>query len=215
MGSGCVGLNHSSKGVIIMRVITKLYITIIMLLFACAAIAGSLTVPNIFTSGTKALASEVNDNFDAVKTEVDDNDLRMPGVAFVDENTCCSDVGTSEMEHQSIAIDAPTTGYVIVSYNGVCRLHHVNAATTIVQSIVIGISTTSGNTVTANRKSFTLPGNAGTGVHSVPCATQQVFPVTTGSATFYLNTVAVLPTAGESASIGWGNLHAVFVPNQY
>jgi len=198
-----------------MRVITKLFITLFILVSACAAIAGSLTVPNTFTSGTKALASEVNDNFNAVKTEVDDNDLRMPGVAFVDENTCCTDVTTMEMEHQSITIDAPTTGYVVVSYNGICRLHHVNAASTIQQRLVIGISTTSANTVTANRKSFALPGNAGTGVHEITCATQQVFPVTTGSATFYLNTVATLPTTGEAASIGWGNLHAVFVPNQY
>lgn len=198
-----------------MRVTIKLLITMFILISACAAIAGSLTVPNTFISGDKALASEVNENFSAAKTEIDDNDLRMPGVAFVDENTCCSDVTTTEMEHQSITIDAPTSGYVIVSYTGICRLHHINAATTIVQSIVIGISTTSANTVTANRKSFTLPGNAGTGVHSATCATQQVFPVTTGSATFYLNAVATLPTAGEEASIGWGNLHAVFVPNQY
>ncbi len=42
-----------------------------------AAWAGSLTIPNTFTSGTKALASEVNANFSAVKTEVDDNDARI------------------------------------------------------------------------------------------------------------------------------------------
>jgi len=39
--------------------------------------AGSVTVPNTFLDGTTASASEVNANFDAVKTEVDDNDTRI------------------------------------------------------------------------------------------------------------------------------------------
>lgn len=35
--------------------------------------AGQVTVPNTFTSGTSALASEVNSNFSAVETAVNDN----------------------------------------------------------------------------------------------------------------------------------------------
>jgi hypothetical protein len=44
------------------------------------AIAGEVTIPNTFTSGTTARAAEVNDNFTAVKTEVDDNNLRIESV---------------------------------------------------------------------------------------------------------------------------------------
>lgn len=38
------------------------------------AMAGSVTVPYIFTSGAKAMASEVNTNFKVLETEVNDND---------------------------------------------------------------------------------------------------------------------------------------------
>jgi len=48
-------------------------ISIIEFLLGTTVWAGSLTVPNTFISGQKALASEVNANFKAVKTEVDDN----------------------------------------------------------------------------------------------------------------------------------------------
>ena len=42
--------------------------------------ASGVTIPNSFTSGTPAKASEVNGNFSAVKTAVDDNDARISGV---------------------------------------------------------------------------------------------------------------------------------------
>jgi hypothetical protein len=39
--------------------------------------AGNVTIPNIFESRTKAMASEVNANFKAIETEVNDNDSRI------------------------------------------------------------------------------------------------------------------------------------------
>ena len=42
--------------------------------------ASGVTIPNTFTSGTPAKAAEVNANFSAVKTAVDDNDARITGV---------------------------------------------------------------------------------------------------------------------------------------
>ncbi len=41
------------------------------------ALADTLTIPNTFVSGETARAAEVNDNFTAVKTEVDDNNARI------------------------------------------------------------------------------------------------------------------------------------------
>ena len=48
-----------------------------ILLLAPIVTAGELTVPNSFSSGTAAVAAEVNDNFGAVKTAVDDNNNRI------------------------------------------------------------------------------------------------------------------------------------------
>ncbi len=55
----------------------RLGLAALSLLLSSAAIAGPLTVPNTFSSGGTARAGEVNDNFAAVKTEVDDNDGRI------------------------------------------------------------------------------------------------------------------------------------------
>lgn len=46
-------------------------------LWASQLMAGSVTIPNSFVGGTAASASEVNANFGAIKTEVDDNDNRI------------------------------------------------------------------------------------------------------------------------------------------
>ncbi len=48
--------------------------------FVGQATAGSVTIPNSFSSGTPAVAAEVNDNFSAVKTAVDDNDSRLTAI---------------------------------------------------------------------------------------------------------------------------------------
>ncbi len=41
------------------------------------ATAGNVTIPNTFSSGTPAVAAEVNANFNALATEVNDNDSRI------------------------------------------------------------------------------------------------------------------------------------------
>lgn len=44
---------------------------------AATAFADQATIPNTFTSGTAAVAADVNDNFTALKTAIDDNDSRI------------------------------------------------------------------------------------------------------------------------------------------
>ena len=48
-----------------------------LLLLIPIANAGNVTIPNNFTSGTPAVAADVNANFSAMETEVDDNDNRI------------------------------------------------------------------------------------------------------------------------------------------
>ncbi len=49
----------------------------VLLLSSAPAAAGTLTIPNTFSANTTAVAAEVNANFDAAKTAVDDNDSRI------------------------------------------------------------------------------------------------------------------------------------------
>ena len=57
--------------------ITKLSIIVAISLCGSNLMAGSITVPNTFVGGTPATASEVNANFSAIKSAVDDNDSRI------------------------------------------------------------------------------------------------------------------------------------------
>jgi hypothetical protein len=53
------------------------------------AFAAPLTVPNTFSSGNVISSSEMNGNFDAVKTAIDDNDARIGAIeAAVAPHAC-------------------------------------------------------------------------------------------------------------------------------
>lgn len=57
--------------------LTQSVITTLLLCLVSITWAGNVTIPNTFSSGTKAVAAEVNANFGAVETEVNDNDSRI------------------------------------------------------------------------------------------------------------------------------------------
>jgi len=54
-----------------------IFVILLSSAFAGIAAAGNLTIPKVFVIGETARASEVNDNFTAIKTEIDDNDARI------------------------------------------------------------------------------------------------------------------------------------------
>ncbi len=75
----------------------RIYVLTIMSLFllgVTAAWAGSYTIPNSFTSGTAAVAAEVNANFSAAKTAIDDNDSRTTAL----ENSTVENGGATPVE---------------------------------------------------------------------------------------------------------------------
>jgi len=51
--------------------------------FLNSVLASGVTIPNTFTSGTPAVAAEVNGNFGAVKTSINDNDSRITALETV------------------------------------------------------------------------------------------------------------------------------------
>ncbi len=57
--------------------LSKLLFVLSTILFSYGASASDLTTPNVFSAGSAAVADEVNANFSAVETAVNDNDARI------------------------------------------------------------------------------------------------------------------------------------------
>lgn len=91
----------------------KTLILVTMSLWGSHLIAGSITVPNTFTGGTTASAAEVNANFDAVKSAVDDNDAR------ITENTSDIAANVVNITDNMNAINAISTSMPNVFVDGV------------------------------------------------------------------------------------------------
>ncbi len=224
-----------------MKTLLNIYFKRTAVMLFCAAVittvsAGEITYPdNSYSSGDTLTASDLNDKFNEIKTDVNDNNSRsldnqngiaaneadiqdnmnaLPGVASSEDNTCCTDIPTTPVTKQSVVLTPPGSGYAIVTYTGHCRLIHVTGSDSLVQSLSFAISTSPADVITSNRKWFILPAGSASGVHATACSTQAVFPIS-GATTYYLNAVAVLPRTGEAGEMGWGNLHALFVPNLY
>jgi len=182
---------------------------------AAIGYASSVTIPNTFISGTTISASQMNANFTAVKTAVDDNNSRITvleqkktTIKYSQDNTCCSAV-TAAVAHQSVSINATSSGNVVVSFTGYCGLNHITGQYT---RIGYAISQTSGDVNSPSRGSIQVPSASPSDNYTFSLSTQQVFPVSTGTATFYLN-VQNTSTGAGAVQIGWGNLHAMFIPN--
>lgn len=61
-----------------MKTLIKFLLSIVLtLLLIPSAMAGEIVTPNVFQSGTPAIAAEVNANFSVIETEVNDNNVRI------------------------------------------------------------------------------------------------------------------------------------------
>jgi hypothetical protein len=90
----------------------------VLALIGTPVIASELTVPNSFSNGTAADADEVNSNFAAAKSAVDDNYARLPLVwASRDEDTApIQPVPSIEpIEMNTLSVNVPTDGVVTIS----------------------------------------------------------------------------------------------------
>jgi hypothetical protein len=64
----------------------------VLLLIPIAAYAGSISIPNTFTNGTTADADEVNENFDALAVESNDQDSRLTTLEAAPSGLSCWDL---------------------------------------------------------------------------------------------------------------------------
>lgn len=93
----------------------------LLTLVASPVLASEVTIPNEFSAGTAAKAAEVNANFNAVKTGVDDNYARLPMVwASTHEGGNASYIEAapydgSDIETNSLTITVPSDGVITMS----------------------------------------------------------------------------------------------------
>lgn len=93
-------------------------------LWTTLTIAGPLTIPHEFESGTPARASEVNENFDAVKAEVDDNSQRIDSKQNIVTSSCAegsairSIAADGSVECQSSSVALTSMPYRIFLQDG-------------------------------------------------------------------------------------------------
>jgi hypothetical protein len=108
--------------------------------FAGTATASNLTVPNTFAADTKAVAAEVNANFSAVKTAVDDNQTQIDAVkTTADANTTAIDANTTAVDANTTAIDANTLQIGINTTNVGINSSDISALSTRVDGAAIAV----------------------------------------------------------------------------
>ena len=81
--------------------------------------AAECTIPNSFTAGTKAVAAQVNANFNAVKTAVDDNDSR---IAALEAAMAALQTENADLRARLEAVEANS----VLDLNGILTTGTVN-----------------------------------------------------------------------------------------
>lgn len=204
------------------------------LLISSNAWAGTLTVPNTFTAGTPAVAAQVNANFTAAKTAVDDNDARIttnttdtaanatnitalqnakPGYAIAfgapSRNTFKSLTATPAPV-VTLTMNAPATGFAVVTGSVYTNMNHILNS----QSVIgIRISTIPGVLTDDYNASYARADPAQpTGHYTETLVAHAVVPVVAGANIIYLNAIGSL---GTGHKLTGAQLTAVYVPNAY
>jgi hypothetical protein len=191
----------------------------LLALAASTAWAGDLTIPfPDFVGGTPAVADQIDANFAAVKKEVDDNDLRIDaiagnnaGVNWVESDSnivISTDEATSNVA--SVALTVPTSGFAIVTASGSI---YWQIDSTDWGRIRVKISTTNNDMDPTPGHLWITQYFPSEDFPDIPFSVSKVFPVTSGTNTFYLNmwhSIVNGTADGENLT-----LTAIFVPNRY
>jgi hypothetical protein len=88
--------------------VSMIRLVLLLVLLPSLAWGSSYTITNTFTGGTTAVASQVNANFTAAKTAIDDNDARLDAILSTDTCTsapCALTAGTT-IDSVEIVLDS-------------------------------------------------------------------------------------------------------------
>ena len=195
--------------------------------------AGDLTIPNNFTSGTPAVAAEVNANFDAVEQEVDDNNTRInrnnsnigvnrdnittltnsQAAAASVGNNLIVDITTAMTNIDSLSVSAPRPGFIIFNATGIMGLRAHSPGT----RDDLGCYLADNDSSSASPSSFlTIPAQLEPfdGTFAATMAITRTVPVlNAGSVTVYLNCHIVNGGGGQDAFVQNYEINAIYVPN--
>ncbi len=207
------------------RLIILLVIALVPMIFAGSSTwAGSVTIPNTFVAGTTARASEVNANFTAVKTAVDDNDAKTPGIDYNHYSIIGGGAisGTTQTV-TSVAVTCPTNGYVLASASGMALIVHTSGASSLLSYRLTTNATYSipdwwiiGGSYPDGLRFLNMPSAAATGNYRGTLATHAVFQVIGGTTvTIYLRAKSGSLGAADDVSVDNVDIQAIFVPNRY
>lgn len=143
-------------------------------LTATALCAGEVTIPNTFSANTKAKASEVNANFAAVKTAVDDN-AYMTGIA-IETLATSGEISRSALYDNiyTIRVNVPADGYIHVLATGEVHIQKFNTGE---GHLVVGIRDNEGKNIDSAH--FSLNSDYG-GYYTTNYTLQGVVAVTKG-----------------------------------
>ena len=186
--------------------------------------AAPVTIPNTFIAGNPISAAEMNANFAAVKTAVDDNFNKLVSVkTTVDDNfnklpaqkTYVTGGGGVTLPATStglfsITFTAPSNGYVLAIASGTVYLN-VSASQQLVR---IKLSTTPGDTAEDGYVAFIRNDSMPAGVSMHPFANNRIISVTAGSIyTIYLNYWHQLGSAScVSCAVDDTQMSVLFIP---
>ncbi len=213
-----------------------LVVVMLMILVPVSTNAGELNIPNKFSSGEKALSSEVNANFNAVKTEVDDNAGKInslttmvgtnaSGILNLETNQAGASINlpvsgnpvnfTSTLTNiDSLTVPVPGPGVVVFNVSGMMgtRAHTGGTSDQISCSLA-----SSDNSTTRPTAVLVVPGAIATNtdVFVVPMHISHAVTVAAaGSVTAYLNCKIDAGGGGQSAFVQSYEINAIYAPRE-
>ncbi|MBI3351259.1 MAG: hypothetical protein HY036_01630 [Nitrospirae bacterium] len=169
---------------------------------------GNVTIPNSFTNGTVADATQVNANFQALANA-------MPGVkiASVPDNSNITSVYPAGTQLGSISVTIPAAGNVMVSsFGAICLNNHTNG---LADMLWLKISKTSGAvTGGGSYSTVAIPAELPTyGRSCGPLGGSYIFAETAaGTYTYYLNMATNTTGSLKGETLGT-SLIAQYFPN--